>query len=82
MTPFADGERSVSPDHRGECGTHTINSGKGVVVGYFLDVGGSMVKRPPADIQRLALEQSARVHPQHTTEFDEFLDAGRIRLRP
>ena len=30
----------------------------------------TMVKRPPAELQRMALEQGARIHPQYPTEFE------------
>ena len=29
-----------------------------------------MSERPPAERERLALEQGARIHPQYTTEFE------------
>ena len=41
-----------------------------MLVGYYLDFGGTMRERPPAERQRLALEQGARIHPQYTTEFE------------
>jgi monoamine oxidase len=50
--------------------SHGFGSNKGVVVGYFLDFKRTMVDRPPAERQRLALEQGARLHPQYVTEFE------------
>jgi monoamine oxidase len=50
--------------------SHGFNGSKGVLVGYYLDFGGTMRGRPPAERQRLALEQGARVHPQYATEFE------------
>jgi monoamine oxidase len=50
--------------------SHGFNGRKGVLVGYFLDFARTMRERPPADIQRLALEQGARIHPQYTSEFE------------
>ena len=50
--------------------SHGFGSSKGVLVGYFLDFKRTMVDRPPAERQRLALEQGARIHPQYTTEFE------------
>jgi monoamine oxidase len=47
-----------------------IYPSKGVLVGYYLDFKGTMRERPPAEIQRLALEQGARVHPQYPAEFE------------
>jgi monoamine oxidase len=50
--------------------SHGFTTGKGVLVGYYLDFKGAMLGRPPAEIQRLALEHGARVHPQYPTEFE------------
>jgi monoamine oxidase len=50
--------------------SHGFNAAKGVLVGYYLDFGGTMRRRSPADIQRLALEQGARIHPYYMTEFE------------
>jgi monoamine oxidase len=50
--------------------SHGFNGSKGVLVGYYLDFARTMRDRPPAERQRLALEQGARIHPQYTTEFD------------
>ena len=50
--------------------SHGFNSSKGVLVGYCLDFGRTMRDRAPAERQRLALEQGARIHPQYTTEFE------------
>jgi monoamine oxidase len=41
-----------------------------VLVAYYLDFGGTMRGRPPAERQRLALEQGARIHPQYAKEFE------------
>ena len=45
--------------------SHGWTTAKGVLVGYYLDFRGTMRERPPAAIQRLALEHGARVHPQY-----------------
>jgi monoamine oxidase len=50
--------------------SHGFNGTRGVLVGYYLDFGGTMRGRPPAERQRMALEQGARVHPQYATEFE------------
>jgi monoamine oxidase len=50
--------------------SHGFNTAKGVVVGYFLDFRGAMRQRPPAEIQRLALEHGARIHPRYAQEFE------------
>jgi monoamine oxidase len=50
--------------------SHGFNGRKGVLVGYYLDFRRTMHQRPAADIQRLALEQGARMHPQYTNEFE------------
>jgi len=50
--------------------SHGFGSSKGVLVGYFLDFKRTMVERSPAERQRLALEQGARIHAQYTTEFE------------
>jgi monoamine oxidase len=50
--------------------SHGLNTTKGVLVGYYLDFRGTMRDRPPSDIQRLALEHGARVHPQYPAEFE------------
>jgi monoamine oxidase len=50
--------------------SHGFVSGKGVLVGYYLDFGGTMRERLPAEVQRLALEQGSRIHPQYTAEFE------------
>ena len=50
--------------------SHGLTTAKGVLVGYYLDFRGTMRERPPAEIQRLALEHGARVHPQYATEFE------------
>ena len=50
--------------------SHGFATGKGVLVGYYLDFRGTMRERPHSEIQRLALEHGARVHPQYATEFE------------
>ena len=50
--------------------SHGFNTNKGLIVGYYLDFDGKMRALPPAEHQRLALEQGARIHPQYTTEFE------------
>ena len=50
--------------------SHGFTTAKGVLVGYYLDFRSTMRERPPAEIQRLALEHGARVHPQYATEFE------------
>ena len=49
---------------------HGFGGRKGILVGYYLDFARTMRERPPAERQRLALEQGARIHPQYTTEFE------------
>ena len=50
--------------------SHGFTTGKGVLVGYYLDFARKMRELPAAELQRLALEQGARLHPQYKTEFD------------
>jgi monoamine oxidase len=50
--------------------SHGFNGRKGLLVGYYMDFRKTMRDRPPAERQRLALEQGARIHPQYTTEFE------------
>ena len=50
--------------------SHGFGGSKGVLVGYYLDFGRTMRSRPPADVQRLALEHGARIHPQYAAEFE------------
>src|SRR4029453_1079681 len=50
--------------------SHGFSTTKGVLVGYYLDFRGTMRERLPSEIQRLALEHGARVHPQYATEFE------------
>jgi monoamine oxidase len=50
--------------------SHGFTTSKGVLVGYYLDFRGTMRARPPAEIQRLALEHGARIHPQYPAEFE------------
>jgi monoamine oxidase len=50
--------------------SHGFTTTKGIVVGYFLDFRGAMRERPPAEVQRLALEHGARIHPQYAQEFE------------
>jgi monoamine oxidase len=47
-----------------------FGTAKGILVGYYLDFRGTMRERPAAEIQRLALEHGARVHPQYPAEFE------------
>ena len=49
---------------------HGFGGRKGILVGYYLDFARTMRERPPAEVQRMALEQGARIHPQYTTEFE------------
>jgi monoamine oxidase len=50
--------------------SHGLTTAKGVLVGYYLDFRGTMRERPPIEVQRLALEHGARIHPQYATEFE------------
>jgi monoamine oxidase len=50
--------------------SHGFKGQKGVLVGYYLDFARTMRERPPAERQRLALEQGGRIHPQYATEFE------------
>jgi monoamine oxidase len=50
--------------------SHGFTTTKGILVGYFLDFRGTMRERPPAEVQRLALEHGARIHPQYAQEFE------------
>jgi monoamine oxidase len=50
--------------------SHGFTTAKGMLIGYYLDFRGTMRQRPPAEIQRLALEHGARVHPQYAQEFE------------
>ena len=50
--------------------SHGFTRSKGILVGYYLDFGRTMRGRPPAERQRMAIEQGARIHPQYTTEFE------------
>ncbi|HZM93022.1 MAG TPA: flavin monoamine oxidase family protein [Vicinamibacterales bacterium] len=50
--------------------SHGFTGNKGVLVGYYLDFARTMRDRPPAERQRLALEQGTRIHPQYATEFE------------
>ena len=60
------------PGDRTDCSTRRTASveTRGSLVGYYLDFARAMVKRPPAEIQRMALEQGARIHPQYSSEFE------------
>jgi monoamine oxidase len=67
------GGRSWTTDH--EIGqliypSHGFQTRKGVIVGYYLDFKRTMRERPPAERQRLALEQGTSIHPQYTAEFE------------
>src|SRR5687767_13660104 len=50
--------------------SHSFGGRKGIVTGYYLDFRRTMRDRPPAERQRLALEQGGNIHPQYTTEFE------------
>ena len=50
--------------------SHGLQTPKGVLVGFFLDFKRTMAGRPPAERQRLALEQGTRIHSQYATEFE------------
>jgi monoamine oxidase len=50
--------------------SHNFGTAKGVLVGYYLDFRGTMRKRLPDEIQRLALEHGTRIHPQYPAEFE------------
>jgi monoamine oxidase len=50
--------------------SHGFKTRKGVLVGYYLDFQRTMRERPPAERQRLALEQGGRIHPQYAAEFE------------
>ena len=60
--------------------SHGLLSRKGVLVGYYLDFRGTMRERPPAEIQRLALEHGARVHPQYPAEFETAFSVSWARV--
>jgi monoamine oxidase len=49
--------------------SHGLNGQNGVLVGYYMDFKRTMHERTPAERQRVALEQGARLHPQYATEF-------------
>ena len=51
--------------------SHGFTTAKGILVGYYLDFRGTMRERAPSEIQRLALEHGARVHPQYASEFEQ-----------
>ena len=50
--------------------SHGFHGRKGILVGYYLDFKRTMRDRSPAERQRLALEQGARMHPQYPAEFE------------
>ena len=60
--------------------SHGFTTGKGVLVGYYLDFRGTMRERPPAEIQRLALEHGARIHPQYPNEFESAFSVSLARV--
>lgn len=60
--------------------SHGFTTGKGVLVGYYLDFRGTMRERPPAEIQRLALEHGARIHPQYPNEFESAFSVSWARV--
>jgi len=49
---------------------HGFNGRKGILIGYYLDFARTMRERPPAERQRLALEQCGLIHPQYPDEFE------------
>jgi monoamine oxidase len=61
--------------------SHGFTTPKGIVVGYYLDFRGTMRQRPPGDIQRLALEHGARIHPQYAQEFETAFSVTWARVR-
>ena len=50
--------------------SHGFGGRKGILTVYYLDFRRTMRDRPPAERQRLALEQGGNIHPQYTTEFE------------
>jgi monoamine oxidase len=60
--------------------SHGFTTTKGVIVGYYLDFRGTMRERPPAEIQRLALEHGARIHPQYPQEFETAFSVSWARV--
>ena len=60
--------------------SHGFTTSKGVLVGYYLDFRGTMRERPPAEIQRLALEHGSRVHPQYSAEFESAFSVSWARV--
>jgi monoamine oxidase len=60
--------------------SHGFTTNKGVLVGYYLDFRGTMRERPPAEIQRLALDHGARVHPQYPAEFESAFSVSWARV--
>ena len=60
--------------------SHGFTTVKGILVGYYLDFRGTMRERPAAEIQRLALEHGARVHPQYSTEFENAFSVAWSRV--
>ena len=51
-----------------------------MLVGYYLDFRGTMRERPPAEIQRLALEHGCRIHPQYPAEFESAFSVSWARV--
>ncbi len=60
--------------------SHGFTTNKGVLIGYYLDFRGTMRERPPAEIQRLALEHGGRVHPQYSAEFETAFSVSWARV--
>jgi monoamine oxidase len=60
--------------------SHGFTTARGVIVGYYLDFRGTMRARPPAEIQRLALEHGARIHPQYAQEFETAFSVSWARV--
>jgi monoamine oxidase len=50
--------------------SHGYGGRKGILTGFYLDFRRTMRDRPPAERQRLALEQGGNIHPQYRTEFE------------
>ena len=56
--------------------------GKGVVIGYyhFGQAREQLDNHPPAERERLALEQGARIHPQYPAEFENSFSVAWTRV--
>src|SRR5688572_11825408 len=60
--------------------SHGFKTRKGVLVGYYLDFRGTMRERPATEIQRLALEHGARIHPQYPEQFETAFSVSWARV--